>query len=99
MVRIFKQMRNTMIEKKILADGVAPSYFIEGMLSNIPNDQFTGKYGDMWVKCFNWIVTADAEMLTTGSRLHWLIRDDSNVCWPTAKFNTFTHALKEYWES
>jgi hypothetical protein len=31
MVRIFKNMRNTMIEKGLLADGVAPSYFIEGM--------------------------------------------------------------------
>ena len=38
MVRVFKSMRNSMIEKKLLADGVAPSYFIEGMLSNVPND-------------------------------------------------------------
>lgn len=30
MVRVFKNMRNSMIEKKMLADGIAPSYFIEG---------------------------------------------------------------------
>jgi hypothetical protein len=30
MVRVFKNMRNSMIEKRLLADGVAPSYFIEG---------------------------------------------------------------------
>jgi hypothetical protein len=29
---------------------VAPSYFIEGMLSNVPNDKFTGDYGDIWVE-------------------------------------------------
>lgn len=99
MVRVFKNMRNSMIEKNLLVKGVAPSYFIEGMLSNVPNDKFTGDYGDMWVACFNWIVTTDATKLTTGSGLHWLIRDNSNVCWSTASFNTFTGALKKYWES
>ena len=42
MVRVFKNMRNTMIEKGLLAEGVAPSYFIEGMLYNVPNEKFTG---------------------------------------------------------
>ena len=92
-------MRNSMIERKLLAVGVAPSYFIEGLLSNVPSDKFTGDYGDMWVACFNWVVTADASKLTTGSGLHWLVRDNSNVCWSTANFNTFTAALKKYWES
>jgi len=99
MVRVFKNMRNAMIEKKLLADGVAPSYFIEGMLSNVPNDKFTGDYGDMWVACFNWIVAADESNLATGSDLHWLVRDNTNVCWPSANFHIFTAALKKYWES
>src|SRR5205085_1260386 len=84
MVRVFKNMRNTMIENKLLADGVAPSYFIEGMLSNVPNDKFTGDYGDMWVACFNWLVAADESKLATGSDLHWLVRENTNVCWPSA---------------
>ena len=77
MVRVFKNMRNSMIEKRLLADGVAPSYFIEGMLSNVPNDKFTGDYQDMWVACFNWIVTADETKLTTANDLHWLVRENS----------------------
>jgi hypothetical protein len=52
MVRVFKNMRNSMIEKGMLADGVAPSYFIEGMLWNVPNDRFTGDFGSMLVACF-----------------------------------------------
>lgn len=98
MVRVFKNMRNSMNEKKLLAEGLAPSYFIEGMLSNVPNDKFTGDYGDMWVACFNWVVTADASKLATGSDLHWLVRDNTNVCWPLDNFHTFTAALKKYWE-
>jgi hypothetical protein len=33
------------------------------MLSNVPNDKFTGDYGDMWVACFNWVVTTDESNL------------------------------------
>lgn len=98
MVRVFKNMRNTMIEKGLLADGVAPSYFIEGMLANVPNEKFTGDYGDMWVACFNWVVTADESRLSTGSDLHWLVRDNTDICWSSANFHSFTAALKKYWE-
>lgn len=99
MVRVLKNMRNSMIEKGLLADKVAPSYFIDGMLYNVPNDKFTGSYQDMWVECFNSVVTADETKLTTASGLHWLVRDNSSVCWPSANFHTFTAALKNYWES
>ena len=99
MVRVFKNMRNTMIEKGLLAYGVAPSYFIESMLSNVPNDKFAGDYGDMWVECFNWVVTADESELATASDLHWLVRENASVCWPSANFHAFTAALKGYWES
>jgi hypothetical protein len=95
----FKNMRNAMVEKGLLADGLAPSYFIEGMLSNVPNDKFTGDYGDMWIACFNWTVTADESRLTTGSGLHWLVRDNTATSWPSANFRAFTAALKIYWES
>ena len=99
MVRIFKNMRNTMIVKGLLAVGVAPSYFVEGMLYNVPSDKFTGSYQDMWVACFNWIVTADETKLTTANRMHWLVRDNDSVSWPTANFRTFMAALRDYWES
>jgi len=99
MVRVFKNIRNSMIEKDLLADKVAPSYFIESMLYNVPNEKFAGAYQAMWVECFNSVVTADETKLTTASGLHWLVRDNSSECWPSADFHTFTAALKKYWES
>ncbi len=99
MVRVFKNMRNTMIEKGYLAEGVAPSYFIEGMLWNVPADKFTGDYGDMFVACYNWIVNADVSKLACANDLYWLVRDNSPVCWPAANFKTFIAALKNYLES
>lgn len=99
MVRIFKNIRNTMIEKKLLAEGVAPSYFVEGMLYNVPHDKFGGTYQQTWISCFNHIVTAKRDDLVCANYMHWLVRDNSPTSWPVANFNTFTAAAKRYWES
>jgi hypothetical protein len=99
MVRIFKNVRNYLIDNGLLADKIAPSYFIEGLLYNVPNEKFAGSYQTMWVNCFNWIVTADETKLTTASGLHWLVRENSKVCWASANFHTFAAALRAYWES
>jgi hypothetical protein len=99
MVRIFKNMRNTMTASGLLAKGVAPSYFIEGMLYNVPNDKFSGTYQETWINCFNHIVTADREKLVCANYMHWLVRDGSPTSWPVANFNSFTAELKKYWES
>jgi Nucleotidyltransferase domain len=41
-VRIFKNLRNHLVRSGLLADGIAPSYFIEGALSNVPDHFFGG---------------------------------------------------------
>ena len=99
MVRVFKNMRNTMIRDGLLVEGIAPSYFIEGMLFNVPDEKFAVTYGNMWVACFNHAVTADRTKLLCANRLHWLVRDGSPTSWPVANFNAFTAAAKKYWES
>ncbi|HEY5238327.1 MAG TPA: nucleotidyltransferase [Rhizomicrobium sp.] len=98
MVRVFKNMRNAMLKKGLLADRVAPSYFIEGMLYNVPDDQFGGTYVDTWVRCLNWIVTAERDKLLCANRLHWLVRDNTPTSWPVANFQTFIAAAKKFWE-
>ena len=96
-VRIFKNMRNTMIEKRILENGIAPSYFIEGMLYNVPDKKFGGTYQQVWINCFNYIVTAKQDDLICANSMHWLVRDNSPTSWPAANFNTFMNALSDFW--
>lgn len=98
MVRIFKNMRNAMIDDGLLVDGAAPSYFIEGMLYNVPNAKFGGRYQETWVECFNHIVTTDCDELVCANHMHWLVRDDRPTCWPVASFDAFTTAMKTFWE-
>lgn len=99
MVRIFKNMRNAMVDNALMAEGVAPSYFIEGMLFNVPNNMFQGSYQQAWVGCFNHIVTTSRDDLVCANHMHWLVRDNARTSWPVANFNLFTAALKRYWES
>ncbi len=55
LVRILKNFRGWLVEEGRLAEGVAPSYFIEGLLYNVPAANFSGSYGDMLCQCLNWL--------------------------------------------
>ena len=61
MVRILKNMRTRLIDDGVLAAGSAPSYFIEGLLHNVPNDKFGTSYGDTFVAAMNWILTGRSD--------------------------------------
>ena len=58
-VRIFKNMRNRLVDANQLQDGLAPSYFIEGLLYNVPNDKFGSSYDNTFVEAFNYVVQTD----------------------------------------
>jgi len=98
-VRVYKNMRNQMIEDDELGEGIAPSYFIEGMLSNVPDDKFGTSFDSSFVETFNWVLQTDRTQLTTASGLHYLIRDGHHVCWPSANAETYLAATRDYWEN
>jgi hypothetical protein len=98
MVRVFKNMRNRMVQDKYLEDGVAPSYFLEGMLWNVPNEKFGTNFESSWVGAFNWLIQADETKLACANDLYWLIRENSHNCWSSANFNAFLNAASKYWD-
>jgi hypothetical protein len=97
-VRVFKNMRNRMIERRELKERIAPSYHLEGMLYNVPSEHFGKSYQDTFVNCFNWILNAEASELVCASRMEWLVRDGSPTAWPVANFNTYLNAAAEHWK-
>lgn len=98
-VRILKNMRNAMIAKGFLSEGIAPSYYIEGMLSNVPDNHFVGKYQETFEYCSSWLDTCDTEALLCANKIHFLLRDGKQVCWSNANYNTFRLALRKFWNS
>ncbi len=97
-VRIFKNARTKMIEKKLIADGSAPSYYIEGLLYNVPDNQFVGNYQDIFLNILNWLYqTKDRSNFLTANRMYYLLRDGWHTCWPIADGNGFIDASIKLW--
>jgi len=58
LVRIYKNMRNNLVEHNQLGEDVAPSYFIENLLYNCSSPCFDGSYSDCMLKSLQFIIDA-----------------------------------------
>lgn len=97
LVRIMKNLRSKLVDDGMLADGVAPSYFIEGLLYNVPDDQFAGSYQDMVCNCINWLNKADRTNLLCVNEQYYLLRADP-VCWSADDCQQFLSAVVHAWD-
>lgn len=98
-VRIFKNMRNSLLQEGLIADGLAPSYFVEGMLWNVPNDQYHGSHQSIVAGTVNWLRGCDTEPLKCANDFHWLLREGHSVCWRKASFDSFLSAVETRWNA
>lgn len=97
LVRIFKNMRNRMIDDGVLKAGVAPSYFVEGMVWNAPNDKFGTSYAASVENILGWLESAKRDDLVCASYMHWLVRDGTHTSLATANFDSYLKAIRKYW--
>lgn len=95
-VRIFKNMRSKLVEDGKLTKDTAPSYYIEGMLWNVPKDKFGSSYGDTFCNCVNWLRQTDRTKLTCANEQYWLL-GTTNVQWSAANCDLFLNALVRLW--
>jgi hypothetical protein len=98
-VRIFKNMRNAMVDRGYLGKGRAPSYFLEGMLSNVPDGQYGSSYQACVTNAINWLHKCDPGKLTCANGLHWLVRDNTHVSWRRADFDAHLKAVTDFWNN
>ena len=97
-VRIFKNMRNRLIRDGKIKSGVAPSYFIEGMLYNVPASEFGVSYVNTVDKCWGWLNSPpDAGALMCANGIHPLIRDNSHTSWPIQGYLDFLAETQKLW--
>lgn len=99
MVRILKNMRNRMISEGKIERGIAPSYFLEGLLYNVPTNQFGGNYGDTFANCYNWIYAADRTPFLCANERFYLLWEGSPVAWRAEKCSRFLDAAGDYWRN
>lgn len=96
-MRIFKNMRNRLIRDSKIKSGVAPSYFIEGMLHNVPADQFGVSYQNTVDKCWGWVNGANAADLMCANGVHPLVRDSTHTSWAIQGFIDFIGETQKLW--
>ncbi|WP_439486797.1 nucleotidyltransferase domain-containing protein [Blastomonas fulva] len=97
-VRILKNMRNRMIDDGYLADGIAPSYYLEGMLYNVPAGCFGVSWEDTVVASINWLLKADRSKLLCANEQYYLLNPTSNVTWRADQFEAYLNAFVKYWK-
>jgi hypothetical protein len=96
-VRLYKNMRNHLVNANALRDGIAPSYFIEGMLWNVPSDKFGKSYDDTFVNTFNYLISSDRAQFKCANGIHPLLGDNSHVSWPSANCQRYLDSLRDLW--
>lgn len=98
MVRILKNLRSRLVADGNLKAGVAPSYYLEGLLYNVPNDKFGRTYQDCFVNAMTWIQEeADKTKLVCANEQYYLLRDGVHTCWPIANGEAFLNAAIKVW--
>lgn len=53
-VRLFKNARTYLVERKVIPPDIAPSYFLECFLYNVPDSEFGSSFQDTFCKVVNW---------------------------------------------
>jgi hypothetical protein len=64
-----------LVDKRLTEQGSAPSYFLEGLLYNVPNERFGGSYNATFVSAINWILQAERKNLVCANEQHYQVRD------------------------
>lgn len=98
MARVLKNMRSRMIDDGLIKVGVAPSYYLEGLLYNVPNDKLTSSYEHCVVNTLNWYQQEAKKVdLVCANEQYYLLGDSSHTCWPQANCDAFVEAAVKLW--
>ncbi|KWF89744.1 hypothetical protein WL94_16055 [Burkholderia cepacia] len=96
--RVFKNMRSRMVDEGLLKAGVAPSYYIEGLLYNVPSEKLTSSYQDCVVNTLNWYrQEASKTDLVCANEQYYLLRDGYHTCWQQTNCDAFVEAAVKLW--
>ena len=79
--------------------GLAPSYFLEGLLYNVPDGRFGGTYTQNFVDVYNWLIGADRSRFVCANEQYYLCNPSSPVTWREEQSQEFLNALGLFWKN
>ena len=81
----------------MLEKGAAPSYYLEGLLYNVPSEFFKTSYQACFINGINWIQKADKSKFVCANEQYYLLREGSPVTWREANCEAFLAAAIKLW--
>jgi hypothetical protein len=92
-------MRRRLIENGTIDKTIAPSYFIEGLLYNVPPNHFGGNFRTTIGNVLDWVnglTSEQTDQLVCANEMFYLVRD-YNVTWAPAKYAKFLTSATKLW--
>jgi hypothetical protein len=96
-VRIFKNARQRLISDGVIVAGVAPSYYIEGLLYNVPDPNFGTDYATSVLNCLRYLTQADRTTFVCANEQYRLLDGNADVTWNTPHCNAFINGMVNLW--
>jgi predicted acylesterase/phospholipase RssA len=96
-VRILKNMRQRLVDTNAIEKGIAPSYFLEGLLYNIPASCFGKSYQATMREALAWVLANDRTKFACANEQYYLLRD-TPVTWPAANCRKFLDEVVKLWD-
>lgn len=96
-VRIFKNARQRLISDGLIVVGAAPSYYIEGLLYNVPNPNFGTNYATSVLNCLRYLTQANRATFICANGQYPLLDGNADVTWNTAHCNAFVNGMVDLW--
>ena len=97
-VRLFKNMRNYAIDNGLLGDKIAPSYFVECALHNVPDNLFTGQFATTVPSIISYLLNTPYAPFMCQNGVTALIGTGSTQ-WSENDFAAFVGAIQSVWEN
>lgn len=97
-IRVLKNIRTYLIDNKIIEESLAPSYFLECLIYNVPNNAFGGNYQETFCNVVNWLAKADFNSFVCQNG-QLLLFGDSSEQWSISAAKQFIFALINLWNN
>jgi predicted nucleotidyltransferase len=95
-VRMFKNARTYLIERKVIPVDLAPSYFLECLLYNVPKDKFSSNLQSTFCNVINWLWKADFSQFVCQNEQLPLFGNTPEQ-WSEDKARRFLEAMVNLW--
>lgn len=97
-IRVFKNLRSHLVDNGKIAKGLAPSYFLECALHNVPDNLFIGNFSDTVPAILSYLLHTPYATFLCQNGVTPLIGSDSTQ-WSAADFSAFVVQAANAWDN